>query len=341
MLLLALLMVEEDIFKPELPAPEVEPRTGYVGIISDNWINLGINHDYLHLISFKFSSLKLRSKHFNDFEEVYNLDARLDGYSYGLHLTHRVREKKLISELKMWKWFYYNSNLLTGWTEGIYNRDTIMYTGGIRFYHDFPTITVGGWSNYRKNFDAGVILQLKGFRLEFGKERKCGGFIHEQGSIKAGRFRDFYPFAMFPLEDIIPEILNFHGVKINTPVIELTSGRWYYYSSMENDKFVWEKGETYFALLKIHLKPLSLSVGHKTRGILKNFACIQLEDEIGWLGFNISAEGSYKPDRFVSGGLSIWLNRNISPFISVNNISYSPDIEMKYPDYYVGFHFQL
>ncbi|MCK4420483.1 hypothetical protein KAW48_01700 [candidate division WOR-3 bacterium] len=337
MILLALIMVEEDIFEPELPLPEIKPTLAWIYRMDVNRIKVGVNRDRYHLLSAKFGCFRICSIKERDFAEHYSLSSSVQSVSYRIHLDHQNWDRKRVTQVEGWKWIYYDSNLLLGWVDGVHYEDSLLWAWGVRYYSSFPSISVGGWMNYKDTPDFGVILQYSGFRIEYGKERRCAGYIGSLGDIKVGRFRDWFPTTFFPLKDQYPRVLAYYGARIHLSMLEITAGRRDYYIS-ESDTLQWVEGNCYFSTIRMEGRRFGFLVTYQQEGIVKGYGSAYLSGNVGWLGYGFSLTGFSHPKRYTTGSISLWCETEISPFASIRNISYSREEDLLNPVYYIGVH---
>ena len=336
MLILLLLFVEEDIFSPVLPPPEVEPKLEWFKEIEKNWINVGANRqtDY-HIVSFKFRELFLESIKERDFTDHYHIQSSLKSLSYNLQTNYIEWDTISFSKISGWKWLSEDQSYFLGWFETYGNRDSITADLGARFYQSFNPFFIGGWVNYKESIDYGLIMQLSFLRGELGKERKCFGFVNEYGEIKFGRFRERFPMFFYPLEDFFPEVKGFLGTKINFSGFNIVGGKKYFYEE-GNDTLSWREGEVYFVNLKYEKENLGFQYFYQNQGSLREYG--ECHVNLGWgiVGSRLSLTGYLTPKKFVTGGFALYLKTRVSPFFSLRNISWAPENEFLEPVYYVG-----
>lgn len=338
MIILFLILVEEDIFEPKLPAPIIEPKVSWVYSMDENWINIALAPDRYHLSSAKIGNVRILSIKQKDFSEHYTLSSSIRSISYKLQLEYTNWDGKRITKANGWKWIYYKSNLFLSWMEGVNIEDSLLIGGGVRYYHAFPSFSVGCWINYLNTPDYGITLIHKGYRVEFGIVRRCVGYTGDWGDVKVGRFRDRFPTIFFPLKKAYPRYLEYYGAKINLFNLDIIVGRKNYYTK-GIDTLQWEEGECYFTNARMELGHFGFSFSYQKKGLVKSFGNAYFRGRVDWLGYELSLRGFSKPMRYLSGGLSIWIENNLSPFISVRNISYSPSHELLSPVYYIGIHY--
>ncbi|MEA1913109.1 MAG: hypothetical protein U9N06_04650 [candidate division WOR-3 bacterium] len=339
MILLALILVEEDKFEPKLPTPEIKPNVSWVYSMKKDWFYGAVEpHLDYHLFSLALGDFRILSLHERDFADHYSLEFSLGSLSYNFKADYTNWNDKEIKRLEGWKWFSYGSNLFFTWTEGMNFGDSTLYGGGIRYYHSFPNLFWGGWVNYLDTPDYGSIVQYRGFRVELGVERRCAGYIGDLGNIKVGKFRDRFPSVFFPLRDFYPRILNFYGTKINILDLKITAGRRYYYTK-GRETLQWKKGISDFAIFGMEKKHLGFQFVYQTRGAVKEFGKAYHTGSIRFLCYRVSLTGYLTPLKYLSSGLSIWTENKFSPFVSIRNISWSPNKDLMEPLYYIGIHY--
>ncbi len=336
MLIFLLILVEEDIFNPILPPPEVEPEVEWFKKIENNWINVALNKevDY-NFVAFKFRELALESLNKRDFTDHYSLKASLQSLSYNLRSSYVEWDDIRFSKTTGWKWFSEDQSYFLGWFEAFHCQDSVTADLGVRFYQLFRPFFIGGWANYKESLDYGLIMQVYGLRGEFGKERKCVGFVNDWGEIKVGRFRDRFPAVFYPIEDFFPRVRVFYGAKINTFSFRIIGGRKYFYAEGE-DILSWREGKVYFANIEFEKEKFGFQYFYQNKGVLKEFGEIHLNGSLGIIGSQVCLTGFLTPKKFVTGGFSLWLRTTVSPFISLRNLSWAPEDNFQKPVYYLG-----
>ncbi|MCK4226616.1 hypothetical protein KAX29_06975 [candidate division WOR-3 bacterium] len=335
MILFLLILVEEDIFKPELPTLMIKPEESWVYSMEEDWINLALSPEYYHLLNVSIGNLRIQSVGDRDFAEHYSLLSSINSISYGLQVEHTIWDEKKVIQAEGFKWIYYRSNLILGWLEGANIEDSLIYSGGIRYYHSFPSLSLGGWVNYLDTPDYGIILTFKDYRIEVGLVRRCAGYIGNWGDIKVGRFRDRFPTVFFPIENACPKTIEYYGVSIHCFNLEISAGRRNYYTYGE-DTLRWGEGECYFANLGMEWERFGLDLAYQDKGMVEKYGRAFLKGKLGFLGYKFSATGFSDPIRYLSGGIELWLDNKFSPFITARNISYNPSGELLNPSYYIG-----
>jgi hypothetical protein len=336
MLILILLFVEEDVFVPVLPKPEVEPEIEWFRKIEKNWINLASNRkvDY-NYAAFKFCDLEFESLRARDFSDNYHLKASIKSLSYSLTTDYIYWDDIDFSKTVGSKWFLEEGGYLLGWFEAYSLHDSIVADVGVRFYQLLGPFFIGGWTNYRERLDYGLAIQLAGFRGELGKERRCVGLVNDLGEIKAGRFRDRFPLVFYPVENFMPRVGIFHGARINFLDFKFDGGRKYIYAEGE-DTLRWIKGEAYFANIEFERESFGFQYYWQDKGLIRRFGEAYAIGRLGFLEAKISLTGYLTPKKYVTGGFSLWLTTKISPFVSLYNLSWVPDDDFRKPVYYVG-----
>jgi hypothetical protein len=336
MLILILLFVEEDVFVPVLPKPEVEPEIEWFRKIEKNWINLASNRkvDY-NYAAFKFCDLEFESLRARDFSDNYHLKASIKSLSYSLTTDYIYWDDIDFSKTVGSKWFLEEGGYLLGWFEAYSLHDSIVADVGVRFYQLLGPFFIGGWTNYRERLDYGLAIQLAGFRGELGKERRCVGLVNDLGEIKAGRFRDRFPLVFYPVENFMPRVGIFHGARINFLDFKFDGGRKYIYAEGE-DTLRWIKGEAYFANIEFERENFGFQYYCQDKGLVRKFGEAYAIGRLGFLESKISLTGYLTPKKYVTGGFSLWLTTKISPFVSLYNLSWVPDGDFRKPVYYVG-----
>ncbi len=338
MILLVLILVEEDIFKPKLPPPIIKPEVSWVYSMDENCINLALGYDFYHLISAKVEDFRISSLKDRDYSEHYSLSSSISSISYKVLLEHTTWDQKKMTKAESWKWLYYKSNLLLTWVEGVNIEDSLFYGGGIRYYHSFPPLWVGCWLNHLNTPDYGVIITHKGYRIEFGMKRRYVGYTGDLGNIKIGRFRDRFPTVFFPIEKAYPKYLEFYGAEINLLNLTMTLGRRDFYTE-GSDTLRWKEGECYFIDTRMEWNRFGFLFSYQNEGIVKNYGKAYLRGNVDWLGYELSLTGLSQPKKYLTCGVSLWLDNEFSPLIAVRNISYSSSLELLSPTYYIGIHY--
>jgi hypothetical protein len=336
MLIFLLLFVEEDIFDPVLPPPEVEPELEWFKEREKNWINVGLNRktDY-NLVSFKFRELTFKSISERNFTDDYHIQASLRSLSYNLEASYIEWDTSRFSKTSGWKWLSEDQSYFLGWFETYGNGDSITADLGARFYQAFNPFFIGGWANYKESIDYGLIMQLYFLRGEFGKERKCIGFVNEYGEIKAGRFRNRFPMVFYPLEDFFPKVKVFYGTKINFFDFNIIGGKKYFYP-VGNDTLSWIEEKVYFTSFRYEKENLGFQYFYQNKGSLREYGELHVDVDWGIVGSQLFLTGYLTPRKFVTGGFSLYLKTSISPFFSLRNLSWAPENNFREPVYYVG-----
>ncbi|MEJ2567260.1 MAG: hypothetical protein P8Z50_00035, partial [candidate division WOR-3 bacterium] len=305
MLIFLLLFVEENIFEPVLPPPEVEPELEWFKEIEKNWISVGLNRetDY-NLVSFRFRELTLESISERNFTDDYHIEASLKSLSYNIEASYIEWDTIRFSKASGWKWLSEDQSYLIGWFETYVNRDSIAADLGARFYQAFNPFFIGGWTNYRESVDYGLIMQLYFLRGEFGKERRCLGFVSEYGEIKFGRFRERFPMIFYPLENFFPKVKVFYGTKINFFGFNIMGGKKYFYAE-GSDTLSWKEGKVYFANFEYEKENFGFQYFYQNEGSLREYG--ELYMNLGWgiIGSRLYLNGYLTPRKFVTGGLSL------------------------------------
>lgn len=336
MLILILLFVEEDVFVPVLPKPEIEPEIEWFRKIEKNWINLASNRkiDY-NYAALKFCDLEFESLRTRDFSDNYHLKASIKSLSYSLTTDYIYWDDIDFSKTVGSKWFLEEGGYLLGWFEAYSLHDSIAADVGVRFYQLLGPLFIGGWTNYRESLDYGLAIQLAGFRGEMGKERRCVGLVNDLGEIKAGRFRDRFPLVFYPVENFMPRVCTFHGARVNFLDFKFDGGRKYIYAEGE-DTLNWIREEAYFANIEFERENFGFQYYCQDKGLIRRFGEAYAIGHLGFLESKISLTGYLTPKRYVTGGFSFWLTTKISPFVSLYNLSWAPDDDFRKPVYYVG-----
>jgi len=336
MLILILLFVEEDVFVPVLPNPEVKPEIEWFNKIERNWINLASNReiDY-NYAAFKFCDLEFESLRERDFSDHYRLRASIKSLSYSLKTDYVYWDDIEFSKTTGWKWFLEEGGYLLSWFEAYSFRDSIIADVGMRFYQLLGPFFIGGWTNYRESLDYGLTVQFVGLRGELGKERRCVGLVNDLGEIKAGRFRERFPVVFYPVENLMPRVGVFHGARINFLDFKFDGGRRYIYAEGE-DTLSWREGEAYFANIEFERKNFGFQYFCQDRGLIRRFGKVYATGRLGFFESKISLTGYLTPKKYITGGFSLWLTTKISPFVSLSNLSWAPNDNFREPVYYVG-----
>lgn len=336
MLILLLLFVEEDVFTPVLPIPEVEPKIEWYKEIDRNWINLAANRkiDY-NYAAFKFYDIDFESLMGRDFSDRYSLEASIKSMSYSLKADYVYWDEVDFLKTEGWKWLFEDGQYLLGWFETYSSHDSIVADIGIRLYQVVGPFFIGGWTNYRERMDYGLTVQIAGLRGELGKERKCFGFVNDLGEIKAGRFRERFPMVFYPREKFMPKVGVFDGARINFLNFKIDGGRKYIYAEGE-DTLNWTKGETYFANVRFERDRFGFQYFYQEKGLIRKYGNFYAIGSLGFLESKISLTGYLTPRKYITGGFSLWLKTKISPFVSLSNLSWDPDNHLREPIYYVG-----
>ncbi len=336
MLIFLLILVEEDIFNPVLPPPEIKPELEWFKEIEENWINVGLNRktDY-NLISFKFQELTFQSLSERDFADHYHIHASLKSLSYNLETSYIEWDEIRFSNTSGWKWLSEDQSYFLGWFETYGNWDSITADLGARFYQTFNPFFIGGWVNYKESMDYGLIMQLYFLRGEFGKERKCVGFVNEYGEIKIGRFRERFPMIFYPLAEFFPEVQIFYGTKINFLGFNIIGGKKYFYAE-GNDTLSWREGKVYFANLEYKKENFGFQYFYQNEGSLREYGELYVNVGLGILRSRLCLTGYLTPKKFVAGGFSLYLKTKVSPFFCLRNLSWVPGSDFREPVYYVG-----
>jgi hypothetical protein len=216
MLIILLLFVEEDVFRPLLPSPEIKPELEWFKNMEENWINMALNRDAgYNFVAFKFRDLKFESLKERDFADHYLLNASLNSVSYNLQSSYTKWDGIRFSETRGWKWILDEGSFLLSWFDAFSFRDSLTADVGVRFYQLVSPFFIGGWLDYKESLDYGLIVQIVGLRGEVGKETGCVGWVNEYGEIKIGKFRERFPVVFYPLEGFTPRVKYFHGARIN------------------------------------------------------------------------------------------------------------------------------
>ena len=338
MILILLILVEEDIFQPELPTIKIEPNVNWVYNIEKNYFDIALGSSFYHLLNSKIGKLELYSLKNRDYSEHYYLQSKLSSISYNLSFEHTIWDNIKMTELEGWKWVYSNSNLIIGLIECIKVEDSLLYGGGIRYYHSFQGLTSGFWINHFNTPDYGLILAYKDYRIEFGKIDKNIGLIEDWGYLKMGKFRDRFPSIFFPLKEPYPRYIPYYGTKINLFNITMTAGKRNYHT-YGADTLKWIKGECYFFNLQMEINRFGFSFSYKNNGIVKGYGMVYFKGSVGLLEYEISILGLSGPIDYFTGGFSLNMKNKFSPFITVRNLSYSTTDELLNPVYLIGIHY--
>jgi hypothetical protein len=336
MLILLLLFVEEDIFNPILPSPEVDPEVEWFKKIEKNWINVALNRevDY-NFVAFKFRELSLESLKKRDFADHYSLKASLKSLSYNLQSSYVEWDDVRFSKTTGWKWLSEDQSYFLGWFEVLGGEDSVTADLGVRFYQFFRPVFIGGWVNYKESLDYGLTMQVYGLRGEFGKERRCIGFVNDWGEIKIGKFRDRFPIVFYPLEDFFPKVGVFYGTRINALNFKITGGRKHFYAEGE-DALIWREEKVYFANIQFEKERFGFQYFYQDKGLVREFGEIHANGGLGIIGSEVSLTGYLTPKKYITGGFSLWLRTKISPFFSLRNLSWAPEDNFWEPVYYLG-----
>ena len=336
MLILVLLFVEEDIFVPVLPNPEVKPEIEWFNKVDRNWINLASNRriEY-NYAAVKFYDLEIESLRNRDFCDHYSLKASVKSLSYYLKTDYIYWKDIDFSKTEGWKWFSEEGGYLLGWFEAYSSHDSVTADFGVHFYQLLGPFYIGGWSNYMESLDYGLVVQLMGLRGEFGKGRRCVGLVNDLGEIKAGRFRERFPVVFYPMENSMPRVGVFHGARVNFLGFKFDGGRKYIYAEGE-DTLSWLEGETYFANMEFERENFGVQYFCQDKGIIKRFGKIYAISRLGFFESKVSLTGYLTPRKYLTGGISLWLKTKVSPFVSFSNLSWVPDDDFLKPVYYVG-----
>jgi len=336
MLVLFLLFVEEDVFTPELPSPEVKPEVEWFSKIERNWINMALNRevDY-NYAALKFHGLNVESVSERDFADHYQLKASLKSLSYTLNSNYTKWDDFRFSKTTGSKWLLEEGRFLLAWFEAFSFQDSLAADVEVRFYQLVSPFFIGGWANYKESVDYGLIVQVSSLRGELGKERRCVGFVNDYGEIKMGRFRDRFPSVFYPIQSFIPRVRVFHGARINIFSFKIDGGRKYFYTEGE-EILGWKKGEVYFANIEFDREKFGFQYFHQNKGAIREFGKIHASSDLGFIGSEVSLTGYRTPRKYLTGGFSLWLRTRISPFVSLRNLSWSPGDDFQGPVYYLG-----
>ncbi len=336
MLILLLILVEEDVFNPVLPPPEIEPEVKWFKNIEKNWINAALNRDVnYNFVAFKFRELSLESLNNRDFTDHYRIKASLKSLSYNLQSSYVEWDGFRFSKTTGWKWLSEDQSYFLGWFEVFAGEDSVAFDLEGRFYQFFNPFFIGGWANYKESIDYGLILQLYFLRGELGKERKCVGFVNDCGEIKFGRFRERFPVVFYPIEDFFPKVGVFYGTTIALFNFKIIGGRKYSYAD-GMDILTWREGKVYFANIQFEKENLSFQYFYQNKGMIREFGEIHANGGLGIIGGEVSLTGYLTPKKHITGGFSLWLRTNFSPFFSISNLSWSPEDIFLEPVYYLG-----
>ena len=336
MLIFLLILVEEDIFNPILPPPEVDPEVEWFKKTEKNWINVALNRevDY-NFAAFKFRELSLESLKERDFTDHYSLKASLKSVSYNLQTNYTEWDNIRFSKTTGWKWLSEDQSYFLGWFEVFGCQDSVIPDLGVRFYQFFKPFFIGGWTNYKGSMDYGLTIQVYGLRGEFGRERRCVGFVNDYGEIKVGRFRERFPIVFYPIERFIPKVTLFYGTRIDAFNFKIFGGRKYFYSEGE-DALSWREGKTYFANIEFEKERFGFRYFYQNRGLVRGFGKIHANGGLGIIGSEVFLSGYLTPRKFITGGFSLWLRTKVSPFFSLRNLSWAPEDNFQKPVYYLG-----
>jgi hypothetical protein len=336
MLILLLIFVEEDIFKPVLPAPDIEPEIEWFDQIEKNWINAALNVDIdYNFVAFRFKELTLESLNKRDFADHQQIKASLKSLSYNLETDYSEWNSVRFWKTKGWKWGSEDMSYFLGWFETFGNQDSVTYDLGARFYQLFKPVFVGGWVNYKETLDYGAILQISYLRGELGKERRCVGFVNDHGEIKVGRFRERFPLVFYPVQDFFPNVRVFYGTRINFFGFEFIGGRKYSYAD-GNDILNWKEGITYFGKIQFEKENFGFQYFYQNKGTVEQFGEIHANYVLGIIESEVSLVGYSTPKKYITGGFSLWLRGIFSPFVSVKNLSWASEETFMKPVYYLG-----
>jgi hypothetical protein len=338
MLIIFLLFVEEDVFRPVLPSPEIKPELEWFKNMEENWINMALNKDVnYNLVSFKFRDFEFESLNKRDFRDHYSLRASLKSPSYNLHSNYTKWDGIRFSETEGWKWISDEGSLLLTWFDAFSFQDSLTADVGLRFYQLVSPFFIGGWLDYKESLDFGLIVQIVDLRGELGKETGCVGWVNEYGEIKVGKFRERFPVAFYPLEGFAPRVRDFYGARINMFAFRITGGRKYFYEEENDGRFEWIEEEVYFANIEFDKERLGFQYFYQSKGLFTRFGEFHAISSLGLLGSEISLTGYITPRKYLTGGFSLWLKTRLSPFFSVRNLSWAPAEEkFKDPVYYLG-----
>lgn len=336
MFILLLIFVEEDVFNPVLPPPEIEPDITWFKEIEKDWINMAFNRDVdYNFVAFKFREITLKSISHRDFVDHYSFKGSLKSLSYNLNAEYIKWDRIRFSKTSGWKWIEEDQSYSLGWFEAFSCQDSVSIDLGARFYQLFNPFFMGGWFNYRENLDYGLILQLYFLRGEFGRVRQCAGFVNEWGEIKVGKFRDRFPMIFFPVEEFFPKVGVFYGTRIHFFDLEIAGGKKYFYADGENS-LSWKDGKVYFAHLQFEKENFGFEFFYQNKGMFRKFGEVHANSGLGIIGSEFCLTGYLTPKKYITGGVSLWLNTRLSPFVSLRNLSWAPEDKFLEPVYYVG-----
>ena len=336
MLIILLIFVEEDIFKPVLPAPNIEPEVEWFEKIEKNWINAALNKDIdYNFAAFKFKELTLESINNRDFADHRRIKASLKSLSYNLHTDYSEWNGIRFWKTTGWKWGSEDMSYFLGWFETFGSQDSVTFDLGARFYQLFEPLFIGGWVNYKESLDYGLILQIPYLRGEMGKERRCVGFVSDYAEIKVGRFRERFPLIFYPALDFFPKVKVFYGTSINLFGFEFIGGKKYSYADGK-DTLTWKEGKVYFGNIQFNKENFGFHYFYQNKGMIRQFGEIKATYGLSIIGSEVSLVGYSTPRKYITGGFSLWLRTNFSPFLSVRNLSWSPEDAFLKPIYYLG-----
>lgn len=336
MLIFLLILVEEDLFNPVLPPPEIEPEVEWFRKIEKNWINVALNReiDY-NLVAFKFRNLSLESLNERDFTDHYRIKASAKSLSYNLQTNYVEWDGIRFSKTSGWKWLAEEKSYFLGWFEAFSCQDSVAADFGARFYPLVRPFFLGGWINYKESLDYGLILQIRFLRGELGKERQCVGFVNDWGEIKAGKFRERFPIVFYPLESFFPKVGVFYGTRINLFDFKIIGGRKYFYAEGD-DILHWVDGEVYFGNIQFEKENFGFQYFYQDKGMVRQFGEIHANGGLGIIGSQVCLTGYLTPRKYITGGFSLWFRSKFSPFFSIRNLSWAPENAFREPVYYLG-----
>jgi hypothetical protein len=338
MLILFLLFVEEDIFRPVLPRPEIKPDLEWFKNMEENWMHMAFNNDASYnFVAFKFCDLEFESLNKRDFADHYSLRASLKSLSYNLQSNYTKWDGIRFSETKGWKWILDEGTFLLTWFDAFSFKDSLTADVGLRFYQLVSPFFIGGWLDYKESLDYGLIVQIVGLRGELGKETGCIGWVSEHGEFKVGKFRDRFPIFFYPVEGFSPKVRDFYGTKINMFNFKITGGKKYFYTEESSGKLEWIEEGVYFANIEFEKERFGFQYFYQNKGIFTKFGEIHANSSLGFLGSEFSLTGYLTPRKYLTGGFSLWLRTKFSPFFSLKNLSWAPAEEnFQDPVYYLG-----
>jgi hypothetical protein len=338
MLILFLLFVEEDIFRPVLPTPEIKPELEWFKNMEENWMHMALNRDLdYNFIAFKFRDLEFESLNNRDFAEHYSLRASLKSLSYNLQSSYTKWDDIRFSETKGWKWVAEDGSFLLTWFDAFSSQDSLTVDVGLRFYQLVSPFFFGGWLDYKESLDYGLIVQIVGLRGEIGKQTGCIGWVSECGEIKIGKFRERFPIVFYPLERFSPRVGDFYGARINMFNLKITGGKKYSYTEENAGMLEWIENEVYFANIEFDKERFGFQYFYQNKGMFTKFGEIHAKSSLGFLDSEVSLTGYLTPRKYLTGGFSLWLKTSFSPFFSLKNLSWAPAAEnFQDPVYYIG-----